>query len=293
MDIRLCINIGARQLADEIFFKRAVSVLSNFEPTVVSRLSIDVINLSKLPDINSLAQPMRTLGSKGIRFSIDDFGAGDTRLFNATRLPIESIKISQSYVSNLEDDLGSMFIVQNIVEFASQNGVSVYAKGVESAKQFNLLKALGCAGAQGYAISKPLSEPDFIHYLQRYVPSQVAELDAGLTDEQSAEVFSFALTEHKTLLKEMLTQTIHQKKTLNHQRGNLEAFLESMSEVENNIADSPEKRVQLELIKRSVRRLIEGMPAGNEESGNAVSVDVREVVLMLSELIVAVSEMAD
>jgi len=114
-----------------------------------------------------------------------------------------------------------------------------------------------------------------------------------LTDEQSAEVFSFALTEHKTLLKEMLTQTIHQKKTLNHQRGNLEAFLESMSEVENNIADSPEKRVQLELIKRSVRRLIEGMPAGNEESGNAVSVDVREVVLMLSELIVAVSEMAD
>lgn len=293
MDIRLCINIGARQLADEIFFKRAVSVLSNFEPTVVSRLSIDVINLSKLPDINSLAQPMRTLGSKGIRFSIDDFGAGDTRLFNATRLPIESIKISQSYVSNLEDDLGSMFIVQNIVEFASQNGVSVYAKGVESAKQFNLLKALGCAGAQGYAISKPLSEPDFIHYLQRYVPSQVAELDAGLTGEQSAEVFSFALTEHKTLLKEMLTQTIHQKKTLNHQRGNLEAFLESMSEVENNIADSPEKRVQLELIKRSVRRLIEGMPAGNEESGNAVSVDVREVVLMLSELIVAVSEMAD
>lgn len=293
LDIRLCINIGARQLADEVFFKRAVSVLSNFEPAIVSRLSIDVINLGRLPDINSLSQPMRTLANKGIKFSVDDFGAGDTRLFNATRLPIESIKISQSYVSNLEDDLGSMFIVQNIVEFASQNGVSVYAKGVETAKQFNLLKALGCAGAQGYAISKPLSEPDFIHYLQRYVPDQVAELEAGVASEQGAEVFSFALTEHKTLLKEMLTQTIHQKKTLNHQRDNLEAFLESMSEVEDNIADSPEKRVQLELIKRSVRRLIEGMSAGDEESGNAVSVDAREVVLMLSELIVAVSEMAD
>lgn len=293
IDIRLCINIGARQLADEVFLERAVSVLSNFEPAVVKRLSVDVIKLGRLSDVGALAQPMKVLGSKGIRFSIDDFGAGDTRLFGAARLPIESIKISQSYVSNLEDDLGSMFIVQNIVEFSSQNGVSIYAKGVETTKQFNLLKALGCEGAQGYAISRPLSEPDFVDYLERFIPDQLAELESRASDEQSSEVFSFALTEHKTLLKEMLTQTIHQKKTLNQQKSGLEAFLEAMSEVEQGIAGSAEKRAQLEMIKRSVRRLIDEMPLEDDGDSARASVDIREVVLMLSELIVAVNEMTD
>lgn len=291
--IQLCINIGARQLADEVFLKRALSVLSNFEQAVVNKLSIDVINLSRLPDINALVQPMKKLGAQGIRFAIDDFGAGDTRLFSATQLPVDSIKISQSYVSNLEDDLGSMFIVQNIVEFASQKGVSVYAKGVETARQYNLLKALGCAGAQGYAISKPLSESDFVDYLKRFVPHQVAELESKNFEDPSQAVFSFALTEHKTLLKEMLTQTIHEKATFNQQRSTLEAFLEAMAQIEQNIAGSAEKRMQLELIKRSVRRLIDGMPDDGDDNETVSAGDVREVILMLSELIVAVNEMAD
>ena len=293
LNIPLFINIGARQLADEVFFKRAVSVLLNFEPSVSSRLGIDVINLSELPDIHLLAKHMRTLANMGVRFSIDDFGAGDTRLFSAARLPVDSIKLSQSYVSNLADDLGSMFIVQNIVEFATQNGVSVYAKGVENPKQFNLLKAFGCAGAQGFAISKPLPEADFVDYLQRFGPDEMAELEPGVTDAQGAEVFSFALTEHKALLKEMLTQSIHQEKTLNHQVDNLEAFLEAMSKLEDGMAASPEKRVQSELIRQSVRQLIASISAGGKGEDGPMSVDVREVVLLLSELIVAVSEMVD
>lgn len=293
IDIRLCINIGARQLADEVFLKRACAVLSNFEPAVVSRLSIDIINLSRLPDIDSLARPMKTLAARGVIFSIDDFGAGDTRLFSATRLPISSIKISQSYVSNLEDDLGCMFIVQNILEFASQNGVNVFAKGVETARQFNLLKALGCAGAQGYAISRPLSEPDLVDYLKRFTPDQVAALESAIDGKPSEEIFSFALTEHKTLLQEMLTQTIHQKRTFNHQKSGLEDFLEAVSEVEQDLAGSAEKRIQLELIKRSVKKILDGITAEEEDNNGAGSVDVREIVLMLSELIVAVNEMAD
>lgn len=292
--IGLCINISARQLADEQFVKRALAVTSHYDEEFVNRLSIDVINLDRLADARQLAIPLSTLGARGVRFSLDDFGAGDTRLFSSAHLTVGTIKISQSYVSNLDDDLGSMFIVQNIVEFASGNDVSVYAKGVETSKQYNLLRALGCAGAQGYAISRPLSEADFTDYLSRYSPGQMAELESEGGGGENQQLFSFALTEHKPLLKEMLAQTINRQTDPNQRKNDLNAFLEAVNEVEGQAAGCAEKQGQLKLIKHSVRRLLADLAdAGGRDGVNPTTADIKNIVLVLSELIVAVNEITE
>lgn len=292
--IGLCINISARQLADELFVNRALAVISHYNEEFVNRLSIDVINLDRLADARQLAIPLRTLGARGVRFSLDDFGAGDTRLFSSAHLTVSNIKISQSYVSNLDDDLGSMFIVQNIVEFASGNDVSVYAKGVETSKQYNLLRALGCAGAQGYAISRPLSEADFTDYLSRYSPGQMAELESEGGGGENQQLFSFALTEHKPLLKEMLAQTINRQTDPNQRKSDLNAFLEAVNKVEGQAAGCVEKQVQLKLIKHSVRRLLSDLAdASGRDGENPTTADIKNIVLVLSELIVAVNEITE
>lgn len=293
LEIKLCINIGALQLSDEVFLNRALSVISNYMPKVVKNLSIDVIKQGKVSDTTALIRPLKSLGKTGIRFSLDDFGTGDAKLLSMDDLPIDSIKIGQSYVTNLEDDLGSIFIIQNIVEFASQNGVSVYAKGVETSRQYNLLRALGCSGVQGYVISRPLSEPDFMDYLDGFAPKKLAEFESCKLEGPPREVFSFALAEHRALLKEMLIQTINRQAPREKQKQDLEAFFGSLSSIEKNGSDLPLKRVQFELVKRSLRRLIAEMSVGSEEDLTYGATDAREIVLMLSELIVSIQKIVD
>ncbi|GAA0841250.1 hypothetical protein GCM10009113_07410 [Marinobacter szutsaonensis] len=290
---QLCINIGARQLADNVFVRRAMSIISNYRHEIVKKLSIDIIDLAGLGDPLALEAPLCQLASRGIRFALDDFGTGDSCLLSSPLIPIDTIKINQGYVSSLEDDLGSMFIVQNIVDFAAQYGVQVYAKGVENPRQFNLLKALGCSCVQGFGISRPLPESGFVDYLREYSTGDSLSDSWDETSPVDSDLFSFALMEHKLLLREMLNQSSGRAVPLEERQAELESVLESVSEIERLLENASEKQIRLGEIKQSVNTLLAENPGVGRDGVPTDSAPLKEVVLVLSELIAAINEMAD
>jgi EAL domain-containing protein (putative c-di-GMP-specific phosphodiesterase class I) len=92
----------------------------------------------------------------GVGVAIDDFGTGYSSLSYLTRLPIDKLKIDQSFVRGLPDNLDSAVVVETIISMARRLGKSTVAEGIETPEQQALLATLGCDTGQGYLFSKPL-----------------------------------------------------------------------------------------------------------------------------------------
>jgi EAL domain-containing protein (putative c-di-GMP-specific phosphodiesterase class I) len=114
-----------------------------------------------LVDVADTLDKMRALKKLGVRFSMDDFGTGYSSLSNLKQLPIDQIKIDQSFVRDLTTDEDDAVIVATIISMAKQMGLVVIAEGVENEAQRDLLITLGCRYFQGYLFSQPLPIVEF------------------------------------------------------------------------------------------------------------------------------------
>jgi diguanylate cyclase (GGDEF)-like protein/PAS domain S-box-containing protein len=121
-----------------------------------SRLTLDVTETVYVKVLAANTAILGRLRALGVRFSIDDFGTGYSSLSYLRRLPADAIKIDQSFVKGLGENVEDTAVVRMIIELAHTLGLEVIAEGVETEKQAALLKEMGCDFAQGYHFSKPL-----------------------------------------------------------------------------------------------------------------------------------------
>jgi diguanylate cyclase (GGDEF)-like protein/PAS domain S-box-containing protein len=121
-----------------------------------NRLTLDVTETVYAKVLAANTAILDRLRGLGVRFSIDDFGTGYSSLSYLKRLPADAIKIDQSFVKGLGEDVEDTAIVRMIIELAHTLGLEVIAEGVETEEQVALLKEMGCDFAQGYHFSKPL-----------------------------------------------------------------------------------------------------------------------------------------
>jgi EAL domain-containing protein (putative c-di-GMP-specific phosphodiesterase class I)/GGDEF domain-containing protein len=216
---KLCINIEAVQLAKPEFVKRMLNVMNGFSSRAFSLLSIDIVNSSKLDDCAALVSSLRALGVYGVDFSVDDFVFSDVWLLEVEPVPVRSLKIARHCLKNLEHNLTDMRLVRNAVCLAARRGVTVYAKGVERPAQYNVLKALGCDGVQGFLQSGPLVEAGFLSYLATCDQTENAAEDAkcpkGFSEALSntrrrlqAEFFACLSTCNVQLISESVLQSL-------------------------------------------------------------------------------------
>jgi EAL domain-containing protein (putative c-di-GMP-specific phosphodiesterase class I) len=123
-------------------------------------LCIEITESVLMDDVESAIATLRALRALGIRLWVDDFGTGYSSLAYLRRLPLDGLKIDQSFVAGLGREAEDTAIAAGIVSLAHTLGLVALAEGVETQEQLELLRELGCDFAQGYYWSRPRPLPD-------------------------------------------------------------------------------------------------------------------------------------
>lgn len=152
----LAVNVSAQQLKNTDFTSQVQSAVQRhaIDPCL---LKLELTESMLVENIEATITTMNALKRVGIRFSLDDFGTGYSSLQYLKRLPLNQLKIDQSFVRDLQHDENDRSIVRTIIAMAKSLGLDVIAEGVETEEQQQLLLHKGCDHFQGYLFSKPVS----------------------------------------------------------------------------------------------------------------------------------------
>ncbi|MDR3727199.1 MAG: EAL domain-containing protein [Terracidiphilus sp.] len=164
--LTVSVNISALQLRLPDF---AEQVLETIERTGANpkNLELEITETMLVEDAEDIIVKMTALKAHGVRFSIDDFGTGYSSLAYLKRLPLDQLKIDQSFVRDILTDASSSTIAQVIVNLSKAMNMSVIAEGVETEEQRDFLAHIGCKSYQGYLFSRPIP----LHEFERLLPS--------------------------------------------------------------------------------------------------------------------------
>jgi diguanylate cyclase (GGDEF)-like protein/PAS domain S-box-containing protein len=154
-DLVLAVNVSARQFGAKEFVNQIEALLFS-SGIVPSRLKLEITESMLLDNIEKDISTMRQLKALGVSFSIDDFGTGYSSLQYLKRLPLDQIKIDQSFVRDLASNSSDMAIVRTIIAMANSMDLDVIAEGVETEEQKQMLLNAGCRHFQGYLFSQPV-----------------------------------------------------------------------------------------------------------------------------------------
>jgi len=133
-----------------------------------SALELEITESVAMRDIALTINVMSALAAEGIRFSLDDFGTGYSSFYYLRKLPIEWLKIDQSFVREIgPGSTTENAIVKAIISMAKSLGLGTIAEGCETPHHYRYLRELGCDQIQGFLFSRPLPEPDFGALLKR------------------------------------------------------------------------------------------------------------------------------
>lgn len=174
--LTIAINVCAKQLHHRDFVEQVLSAL-NESGANARLLKLELTESMVVEHTEELIRKMETLRARGLRFSLDDFGTGYSSLSYLKRLPIEQLKIDQSFVRDVLSDPNDAVIAKSIVGLAHNLGLNVIAEGVETQAQLQFLQEAGCGMYQGYFFSRPLAIDAFEAFAIRRIPAAEAGTD--------------------------------------------------------------------------------------------------------------------
>ena len=153
--VMLSVNVSANQLARPSFVERLRALIAetDLDPGL---LELEVTEGVIVEGAGEAREALDQIAALGVGIAIDDFGTGYSGLAYLKRLPIDTVKIDQSFVRDLTVDPDDAAIVTAIVAMASSLGVDVVAEGVETQAQLEALRRLECHRAQGYLLARPM-----------------------------------------------------------------------------------------------------------------------------------------
>lgn len=163
--ISVAVNLSVRSLSDAEFPGLIAAALRRFE-VPAELLTLELTESGVMADPQRALPILRELHALGVVLAVDDFGTGYSSLAYLRQLPVDEVKIDKSFVLGMGTDLGDLAVVRSIVELGHSLGLTVVAEGVEEDIARDQLEAMGCDVAQGYLISRPLSERRLEAWLQ-------------------------------------------------------------------------------------------------------------------------------
>jgi EAL domain-containing protein (putative c-di-GMP-specific phosphodiesterase class I) len=165
LNLKLAVNLTAQNIQDRSLIAKFVQLVKDYGINPVN-LEVEITERSLLTEMDTAAEVLNLLHNMGASISIDDFGTGFSTIHYIRELPIDALKIDQSFVKDLTTSEFSRAVVRRIIEAAQDLNLKTIAEGVESKEILDTLNDLGCDLAQGYYISRPLPGHEFSSWLQ-------------------------------------------------------------------------------------------------------------------------------
>ena len=159
-------NVSPKQFRQDDFIAQVREVVQRhaINPAL---LKLEITESLMLKNVEAVIATMTALKALGVQFSLDDFGTGYSCLQYLKRLPLNQLKIDQSFVRDIATDCNDRAIVRTIIAMAENLSLDVIAEGVETEEQRSFLMDKGCTHFQGYLFGKPIPIDQFDELVKR------------------------------------------------------------------------------------------------------------------------------
>jgi diguanylate cyclase (GGDEF)-like protein/PAS domain S-box-containing protein len=185
--LTVAVNVSPMQFRSADFARNVLDLVKR--PSERARLELEITESMLMDNIDATIAMLIELRDAGISIQIDDFGTGYSSLRVLSRLPVDALKIDRSFVSKLDSGVHDRSVVQTTISLANALGLKTIGEGVETKRQLDVLRELGCASVQGYLIRAPLPANELHEWLARTggrLPSELMDEHWGLDSASEA-----------------------------------------------------------------------------------------------------------
>jgi len=163
IELVLSVNLSTRDLLDQDLAQKFEAVLAR-RRVPAKGFCLEITESAMMDDPERALVTLDRLSAIGFKLSIDDFGTGYSSLAYLKRLPVDELKIDQSFVRDMQTDADDAVIVRSTIDLAHNLGIAVVAEGVENVQVWNMLRELHCDLAQGYYMGRPMPVDEFLQW---------------------------------------------------------------------------------------------------------------------------------
>ncbi|WP_168194955.1 sensor domain-containing protein [Chromobacterium phragmitis] len=187
-DIKISTNVSTNYLLRTDFSQQLATVLARYPNVPPWHLELEILE-SAAGDVEQTIRVLQRCREQGVHFALDDFGTGHASLTYLRRLPVDTLKIDNSFVHDMIGNLDDRRIVEGVIELATIFGRKAIAEGVETLEHAALLRELGCPYAQGFGIARPMEADKVMDWCNQWRQDETwlqPEGEAVATDLPSA-----------------------------------------------------------------------------------------------------------
>lgn len=205
LDIRISINISARQLHRKDFVPKLKRIAAAYPPAIIRNLEIEIVETAALEDVNTVSDSIRECRAMGISVALDDFGTGFSSLVHLKRLQTDILKIDQTFIRGMLTNAEDMAIVSAVIGLAGAFKQQVVAEGVETIDHILTLLDHGCDVMQGYGFARPMPADKLPGWIANFRPDPLWDLASS--PRPSRDYFELLLAEsnHSNWIDKLLS----------------------------------------------------------------------------------------
>lgn len=168
LELKISVNVDALQVQDPNFPAKLGEIFNRYPSFNPKRLELEILETVAINDIDVAVNNIHKCREYGVCFSLDDFGKGYCSLSYLKQLPVDTLKIDQTFVRDMLEDASNISILEGILDIAKTFNLNVIAEGVESVLHGEFLIQIGCEFGQGYAIARPMEQSLFAGWISQW-----------------------------------------------------------------------------------------------------------------------------
>lgn len=204
LHLTVSINLAVGHLLHVDFPAQLAAALQRYPNVVPATIELEIIESSALADLDHAAVAIKACQTLGVRVALDDFGTGYSSLAYFKNLPVDVLKIDQTFIRDMNENAADLAIIEGVIKIAAAFGREVVAEGVETIEQGILLLHMGCRLAQGYAIARPMAAESLPHWLTSWSVEPSWQSMAGLDLQREDLLLVVAASLHRQWVGQLI-----------------------------------------------------------------------------------------